>query len=386
MSDKQTFYKDKPYVFVPLHKRKDLKPDRDRQNALADNQLYSGVLNVTLTAQTPIYFGQGQIESAQIAGQKSGNPYTVNYKLARITDENGKEIIALPGSGFKGMLRAFFETVTDSCVLLSPYNASFAMPSAVSTCRKNNPICPACSVFGYLGGKGRLTISSFTVDEKAKHNFYSIPQLQTPFRDYGTRRAGNERLYYGDFLGKHGSEIGNMTKQDFFDKKGREPSAYPLFYGRKFYQHGEKVISNKDKSVKWVQYECLEKGTALNGNLSFKELTKAELSALLFALGLGWEKPIAHKIGYAKPAFFGSVIATVKGSIPERYRQIEQNLFTAYHNFEAIASDLSGFVLDYYKHHPQSDDVKQSIVQLERIWSIDNLENESKWLGMDGGY
>jgi hypothetical protein len=269
------------------------------------------------------------------------------------------------------------------------------MPSAISHCNDSKHICPACSVFGYLGGKGRLKFTSFRPLKDVTPQNYSIPQLQTPFKDYGRPKAGNERLYYGDFLEMHGAEIGNMDKRQFFDKKEMEREGYPQFYGRKFYKNGDTVIKDPKKCVRWVKYECLESGTTLQGTVGFEGLTTAELCSLLFTLGIGWEKSIVHKIGYAKPAFFGSVKIDVAGNVPTQYRSdVEasslrgkyQSIISSYRNFEKVIPDLSKFVIDYYDKNQPSSDVKKSIENLSVVWSKDNIISKPVWVGAEGGY
>jgi hypothetical protein len=257
-----------------------------------------------------LHFGSGQLAFDETARRFS-------HSLVR---ENNR--IALPGSSFKGMLRSLFEAVTASCILNAP-RALPMMTGALSSCTESSGLCPACSVFGRLSYKGKLTFSSFYTD--AEPVIMRIPQLEQPFKTYprpakGDRdpRTGNERLYYGNFSDVRGIDVASMSKSEFLSKVKREPYSTGRFYGRKFYKHSE----NRKKMVfssGMGNYECLPVATALSGHITYQGLAEDELGALLFALGFGWGSPIFHKLGYAKPAFFGSVKLAATHEPLQRY-------------------------------------------------------------------
>jgi len=361
MSDKQTFYSEKPYFFVPLVKRIHRTKRDDRRKALGGA---SGILSVTLTAMTPLHFGQGDLRS-----------FDGKHLCHALTRES--KTIALPGASFKGMLRSVFEATTNSCISRYPRDMRHLLPNQNNLqCERQRPleqICPACSVFGCLGIKGKIQFSSFQAEGQPVIEYPSLPALQSPFRDYPNRDrrgSGNERLYYGWFKDVQGPEdVGNITKDEFFRKLDNKIQDYGQFYGRKFYKHSQEQVEGND--VLQNTYECLSADSKLLGEIVYEGLHESELQALLFALGLGWETPIFHKLGYAKPAYFGSVKIDVhrKDSSPRSY---------SFGNEQQI--DLGTLA----KNHRSSadDDVKKAIKEIQRQWS--SLDGGSPWKSVDG--
>jgi hypothetical protein len=361
MSDLQTFYKDKPYFFVPLVKTVVRTAITDHRNVMENKngklKYMSGKLKIELTAQTPVHFGQGELIT------RDGS--TVYHALSR---EHGRA--ALSGSSFKGMIRALFESLTHSCVLFYPRRTDYMLVRQTSCdqLRSLESVCPACSVFGCRGLKGKLHFSSLVADSSAEAETLIAPNLQAPFRDY-SKTIGNERLYYGWFENMNGPKIGNLTKQEFFKMKRSKIPDHSEFYGRKFYKHSKALESGKDKLGS--TYECLKAGTVLRGELVYEGLSEAELSALLFALGLGWDKPIYHKIGYAKPAYLGSVeIHTEQVALAERYSSLQQN-----------NADLRALAQEYRRK--ADPEVLAAINAIAEQWS--SLNGDNQWISDEGG-
>lgn len=339
------------------------------QNALSGE---CGTLQVTITVKSPLHFGQAKLRTKFESGAQA-----FVHALCR---ENGR--IALPGSSLKGMLRAFFEAISCSCMLfpMDNYQMQWGLPiTNRSTCTPKDGVCPACSVFGCLGYKGKLGISSFYANEDALTQNYDIPQLQAPFRDYPDvkkdalqRGRGNERLYYGVLPGRHGPEIGNMSKEQFFQEKKNKVGTEIRFYGRKFYKHARKVEPGDDQAGN--TFECLEPGTMLRGKIHYQGMDKDELAALAFALGMGWQVPIYHKLGYAKPAYYGSVsLHTEAVLMPNRYESM------GFHRDTQWLEDLAA---GYKKK--ASKDVLSAIQTFEQVWT--SLDEPSQWaLPQEGG-
>ena len=357
----ETSYANKPYFFAPLMGKVDRYKALNRQNLLAsDTQI--GKLRVNAQCLTPLHFGSGQLVF---------NETTRRFSHSLLRQDNR---IALPGSSFKGMLRSVFEAVTESCVLNAPRTLPLKLGS-LNTCGSNSDsVCPACSVFGRLSYRGKLTISAFYTDDQPIN--MHISTLEQPFRTYprpskGDRdpRTGNERLYYGDFRDTHGLDIARLTKAEFFAKKEREPRSGGNFYGRKFYKHSnnwEALTKSPGKDI----YECLPIGAVLSGYINYQGLSDEELGALLFSLGLGWGGPIFHKLGYAKPAYLGSVKLSVS---PEYIPRYEETPMTGV--------DLEGFATRYYEDHKSS--IKPAIDALNQAWSE---IGDSIWMKQDGKY
>ena len=358
----ETSYINKPYYFAPLVSKADRRNALNKKNLLT-SKYRAGKLNITVECLTPLHVGSGQL----IYNEQSESFY---HALLR---ENGQ--ITIPGSSFKGMLRSIFEAVTPSCVLLAPR----ALPSkvgALSACNSNSGQCPACSVFGRLSYKGKLIFSPFYTD--ASPVIYRLPPLEQPFKTYpgasrgkGERdpRTGNERLYYGNFRDIQGLDVAKMSKDDFFQYKGREPRSDGEFYGRKFYKHSEKweMLSRTSRSE---SYECLPVESVLNGSIIYQGLTDDELGAVLFALGLGWTPPIYHKIGYAKPAYLGSIKLDVAPEALPRYDDTHMT-----------RDDAVNMALMHYKKN-------ESVIEhaVEAIAQESSGIGDSMWVKQDGKY
>ena len=364
----ETSYSKKPYFFVPLAGRTYRVQAPSRQNLLAGNTLI-GKLCITAICKTPLHFGSGQLVFDEASDSFA-------HSLLR---ENGK--IALPGSSFKGMFRSIFEAVTESCVLSAPKAELLRdKVNPLKRCHDNKELCPACSIFGYISNKGdshkgKLIISSFVADADAKSGLLSIPQLEQPFKTYPKRqgeqdpRTGNERLYYGDFRDIHGLDVARLPKKEFFELKKKEAQSGGNFYGRKFYKHSnrwETQLGNPSKDL----FECLLPETTLSGAIVYQGLTEDELGALLFALGLGWGHTIYHKLGYAKPAFFGSIELSVEPKALPRYE-----------NTSMTADEASGLAAQYYETHKES--IEDSVRALDQEWSG---IGENEWEKQDNKY
>jgi hypothetical protein len=267
---------------------------------------HNGQLCVTINILTPTHFGAGLLEFNEEGG-------TFTHKLNR---ENGK--ISLPGSSFKGMLRSVFEAVSESCILTDESDE-------YGRCSDNNNICPACEMFGRLGKKGLLGFSSFVADSNPK--LFCLPPLWPP--------------------------------------KIIEPQK------RKFYKHSSayKKISDASSCKEGAQYECLPVGAKLQGIVSYHSLSDDRLGGLLFALGLGWKDKnenkvtINHKLGYGKPAYFGSVHIETK---PEAKAAtiIERDNFSS--------SYLVDLAERYYDKHKKGID--NAVNRIRNEWAFEGVE------------
>jgi hypothetical protein len=346
----ETSYDSKPYAFVPFVKKVTQKRPDDSSKALKleNDEGLCGRLNVTLVAKTPLHFGAGDLDEE------------LTNLLLREQDK-----IMLPGSSFKGMLRSVFEAVTESCILNYPRAPLNAKPQSHSkVCKAKGYICPACSLFGCLGYRGKLGFTSFVTKEDGHEPIkLKLPQLQTPFRNYPRHGPfatkwgeGNERLYYGDFDDLHGLDVARLSKSEFFARKEQGGNSRKEFYGRKFYKHSLQ-FSRVSKMAGKDMYECLPIDSELVGVISYQGLTSDEFGALLFALGFGWEPSIYYKIGYAKPAYLGSVSLQVKHAAPpERYR---------WKNY--TKDELDELAREYLTKHKES--IGAAVDALQNLWS-----------------
>jgi len=254
-----------------------------------------GKLQVTITAITPLHFGAGQL----------GYDAKASRFVNRLNRENGR--IALPGSSCKGMLRSVFEAVSESCMPLTESCADINRRERA----KENLCCPACAMFGFLGYKGKLRFSSFLAEGATET--LALPQL------YSHNPYGNQR---------------------------------------RFYRHSTAYREIADRAKNEERYECLSPKAVLRGTIVYQNLTEDQLGGLLFALGLGWGDPIYHKLGYAKPAYLGSVRLEVAPT-----QELEQEL------------DLEALATAYYDRH--RDKIGGAVKAIKEAWS--DIGDEPFW-------
>jgi CRISPR/Cas system CSM-associated protein Csm3 (group 7 of RAMP superfamily) len=307
--------KNKPYFYVdPVEKSR--FPPREGD--------HNGQLRVTINILTPTHFGAGLLEFNEEGG-------TFIHKL---NQENGK--ISLPGSSFKGMLRSVFEAVSESCMVTDEDGR----------CSDNKNICSACKMFGRLGKKGQLGFSSFALIEGSKPEIKYLPTL-------------------------HHNDGGSQL--DDSDDKPQQ---------RKFYKHSSahKRISEASRSNKdSARYECLPVGAKLQGIVSYHSLSDDQLGGLLFALGLGWkdengnEVTINHKLGYGKPAYFGSVHIEVSSERREA-AIVKRDYFSG--------DKLKGMANDYYEKHESTIGV--AVAELREEWAFKGIEGLGDHCKEDG--
>jgi len=290
----------KPYFFVHAPKLV--------QGILQEGS-HTGALKITIIVETPVHFGSGQIFIDK------------NRFIYRLNREN--EEIVLPGSSFKGMIRSFFEAVSESCIL----------SNKDIRCKSNTKICLACSVFGRLGKKGRAGFSAFRTKEQPQTEIFCMPKL------YGPRIVENNY--------------------------------------RKFYKHSNIYDQISDKSDSNLHYECLCQKATLHGVITYQGLTRDQLGGLLFALGLGWgnDKTLYHKLGYGKPAYFGSIRLEVASVRPEVAPEFIGGSIISCDKFSK--GKLEKLAKAYYREHSAS--VSEAVNEFMEKWAVDSIGSDCQW-------
>ncbi len=370
----ETSLSKKPYKFVPIIN------SVSRENAIGHNEFnnktYSGKLDISIKTLSPIHISQGIL--------KVNKGHISKATMRR----NGH--IVIPGSSFKGMLRSVFEAISESCPPKLPNNfepLSNALPKDNREQCSSDKMCPTCSVFGMTSReynyRGKLKISEFILvqdNEKEDLEYINMPNLQSPFKPYpenndlnifqreiqqlnkpkdiSKRKFGNERLYYADFYPKDEKKYDTLTKAEYYNiikQKGVNRSI--KFRGRKFYLHN----TNKQITVTNGQlYEVVKKNKIFKGSITFENLTRKELSILSLALGIGQD--YKFKIGYAKPAFYGSIQLNVE-KVSDYMEKYKKNSVLNKELLEKLAAE--------YKENSSSE-VEDAIEKLESILKEDN--------------
>ncbi|MDY4079950.1 MAG: RAMP superfamily CRISPR-associated protein [Clostridium sp.] len=374
----ETMLGKKPYKFVPFNKEiSRTKPIS--HNGVDNKKAYSGKLKITIETFTPIHIGQGSYSF-----DKAGVIVNFIRRNNRIT---------IPGSSFKGMLRSVYEAFSESCTPALPNKCKElenAFPNHhIDMCDDKNNLCPTCSVFGMVNGhnsyKSKLRFGDFTLedDEKTSIQFIKMPALKAPFTTYPefddnnrphcftpkTTGYGNERLYYADLLDSE-EAYDNFKKADYFSMINGNTQRNIKFRGRKFYLHNDdetKQMRNNDKNAK--RYEMVSVGKKFTGEIIFQDLSQKELAILALSLSLADEDNFKYKIGYGKPAYYGSIKITIDNVINSRYNKDSISL-----------QSLKEFANDYKNN--ASENLKISIEKLSKI--LTNTKLGPEWTAIDG--
>lgn len=237
----------KPFAFIPL-----IEGTVPRKKPIGHHKLdkykYSGKLKVKITSLTPLH-----ISSGAYGIDEKNNVYKATVK------RNKRPVI--PGSSIKGVIRTIAEAVSRSCSPRKPDERNHK-----SDC-DNSAACITCRMFGFLFNKqsyrGQVKFSEFEVTNYSDKilKLMNLPELFKPQKSH-------------------------------FDVKRN-------IIGRKFYYHSSK------QQLGNLPFEVVTINTKFVGDILFENLSKDELSLLAFSIGIG--KNFNLKIGYAKPAYFGSI-------------------------------------------------------------------------------
>ncbi|WP_376796466.1 RAMP superfamily CRISPR-associated protein [Thermogemmatispora sp.] len=315
-------------------------------------RLYSGSLELRLTARTPIFI-------PATSGREDRHKPT-----PFIQDGTGHYII--PGSSLKGLLRSLVETLGNGCLTLFDGNYERSKPGERSSakapykdrvkpeflhCGDDLYLCIACRLFGSLKERergvfmGKVNISDAQADPETVVHYepmYTLPLVEP---------KPHHRAFY-------------------LDERER------YIAGRKFYFHHDpsKGPWKANKYISFTKSEPanryihpLNYGTVFYARLAFTNLERDELGALLLAIVL--EEGMCHKIGYAKPLGLGSIVLEPlrlelidyarRYNLADRGRG-NRELFEE----EALAQFIGEVVGEFQREHVQ----RLALEDLRRIW------------------
>ncbi|NLK98543.1 MAG: hypothetical protein GX272_10780 [Epulopiscium sp.] len=213
-----------------------------------------GKINIKIETLTPLHISSGYLE------EDNNLLYKQFIKLNNIP--------IIPGSSLKGCIRAITEAVSHSCYLESK-NIDHRKFSQNKFDKNKN--CIICNMFGAKGKRSKIRFGDLFLQEedvKDKITILRIPKFQKPHPEIP--------LYY---------------------QNGK-------YKGYKFYHHGDNKILEKGK----VAYEFIDKGAIFEGSIWFENMTDHQVNLLCFSLGLNGS--IQPKLGYGKPAYYGSIKIT----------------------------------------------------------------------------
>lgn len=299
-----------PYDFVSLPKKPTIvkAPGHDLYPA----ELYSGVLTLIYRIVTPLHVGSGSFESSQACGL-GGKDQPVRGIVRRA----GRSI--LPGSSWKGPVRARYEAITQSRLALAKdfhkqYPEKVPEPLRIHESRPHEvriedprlrtlrarqkerheeareflkSLSPAESLFGAMGYRGRVHPGDGFIEAPPPGAPLTIAPMESP--------AAHRLAKPGQAVNGRGISIEIHQVE-----------------GRKFYYDGDVVHARNTTShgeahaftSELVDY--VPAGSVITVEVHLEAVDLAELGALLISAGYGPEVGILRFGGF-KPAGLGKV-------------------------------------------------------------------------------
>lgn len=271
----------KPYDFVSIN------PEVEREEIIRRDRLlpdrYHGKLRLRIQTLTEMLIATGELVME--------HKRLMNGLMMR----NGVPVI--PGSSLKGMSRTHAEMMSFAC--LSSWAPRVKGRDTKKHLPERNPkpcdggdrkpeeaqTCVCCRIYGYVGKKSRVQKSAVEFSEFAlvgePERFLGtskIPQLFAPLRD---DRALDTYLNDEDLLQK------------------------------KLYRHG------KPQTHEGSEYQVVLPNATFSGEITFQNLTEEQLGLLVLSLGAAQgDRKFQAKLGYAKPAYFGSIQVEITDVTP----------------------------------------------------------------------
>lgn len=259
-----------PYDFVPIDW--DKSPIRKPASPHDKFSGMSGKIEGTITAETPVFIFDSPKR------MRGAEPF--------ITNQQGQHII--PGSSLKGLFRSLVETVGNGCFLFfdriyededgnKNIDYTTELPEDLKKCETVD-LCIACRMFGAMHSSDMLSLGHVSFNDAVEVSI-----------------CEHEAVYTIALMGP-------KPRHEAFYLDPEQGIA-----GRKFYFHQPRGIppAPQTKTDYNEHITPVNIGSQFTFSLQFTNLETLELQTLLYTLDL--EQDMRHKIGYAKPAGFGSV-------------------------------------------------------------------------------
>lgn len=292
----------KGYDFVPVPdevQRSDSTPPQMRLDRRLPEHWF-GQLEVVVTCEQPVHIGSGFKKCLDIG-------------IVRETARSGRAL-CIPGSSFKGSIRARYEAITSSCVLswtpkaprqgkvgsrshpevqYSGLSSEVQDHDIFTKCRKEQA-CAACTLFGFQSGNdaqlSRVTFNDLRAPTATQVSLEAVPSAFGP----RLHHLGNAQILNPDYAPRF--EVTSL-------------------HGRKF----AKGPTQREVEAR-ERVEVIPMGTELRGTIGLFNLTDSELGGLLAALGI---EPVgAVKIGGAKAYGLGRVSINLdKATVKDHLRR-----------------------------------------------------------------
>jgi len=293
-----------PYDFVSL-------PDRPAVAEPVYHDRYhpdrlSGKLTLTYRIESPLHVGSGVFETAEQCGLQGGQE-----PVRGIVRRCGAPV--LPGSSWKGAVRARFEAITrsrlalvstfsreqgwkvpavlqdggrrDVDVKITDSRVTTALKALRSVSEGSSRLSPAESLFGCMGYRGRVGPQDGTIEGESAKEPLSVPPLDGP--------QMHRLAVPGHAVSRNGRlEISEVE-------------------GRKFYYDGDLVASRIVGDGRYAKeaselIDVVAPGGSITIVIRLDSLSEPELGALLVAAGYGSGVGVVRFGGY-KSAGLGKV-------------------------------------------------------------------------------
>ncbi len=305
LSDQQR--REHPYDFVSLPERPASGQAVSHERYAADR--WSGTVELVYRTLSPLHVGSGVFETAEDCGLQGGSK-----PVRGVVRQGGRPV--LPGSSWKGAVRARFEAITRSRLALRPKGGSepaFKVPEALK--RPGDPsrnysvdlkdpclnrlgparikkgdlsqLSPADALFGAMGYRGRIRPGEGVIDGPSALRPLIVAPLDSPVT-HRIAKPGKIENVGGNRLAIHEVE------------------------GRKFYYDGDVVHERRTEMrgnvrVSSEDIDHVPEGATITVEVHLDSVSGDELGALLIAAGHGTEVGVVRFGGY-KSVGLGKVV------------------------------------------------------------------------------
>ncbi len=300
-----------PYDFVSL-------PPRPAAGQATGHDSYpkgrwTGWLHLVYKTLAPLHVGSGVFETARECGL-GDRPMPVRGIMRR----QGRPV--LPGSGWKGAVRARFEAITRSRLALADTRGrqpAFKVPEALRTSNGSHSVeiqdprvtgelrplgivrrsdqlaslSPGEALFGCMGYRGRVHPGDGVIEGPVATEPLRIAPMESPV-------------------------MHRMAKPGKSRSAGRGTIVISEVEGRKFYYDGPIVESRQTRQNSGESYEYLDavpEGATIRIDVHLQSLTEAEVGALLVAAGYG-DGVGVMRFGGFKSVGLGKVVLDESGA------------------------------------------------------------------------
>lgn len=318
LSDQQR--REHPYDFVSL-------PDRPARGQAVGHDRYaadrwSGTVELVYRTLSPLHVGSGVFETAEDCGLKGGS-----QPVRGIIRQGARPV--LPGSSWKGAVRARFEAITRSRLALRAKGGrepAFKVPEALK--RPDDPprgyfvdlkdrrlddlgparirrrdlseLSPADALFGAMGYRGRIRPGEGVIDGPSAERPLVVAPLDSPVAH-------------------------RIAKPGKIENVGRNKLVIREVEGRKFYYDGDIVHERRtemagNERVSSEDIDHVPAGATISLEVHLDSVSDDELGALLIAAGKGDEVGVVRFGGY-KSVGLGKVV--LEKVTPRLHRRAE---------------------------------------------------------------